>query len=467
MKKLPPTYFEKKCELLFKQAKKAGFGFLNGSDIVFLQGLYDYYETIGLEEHTIGELGISPDSTTLDYTAIFNRINFDMLNDSRREGLLQLQWIGCLNRYRMWFLNGAEMEPRHHKDFMQKVLRTWLLQLKDMKGLEKVSALAMGNEYTALSDWKRSRQVYDLTAVAKQLSEVSCPRFEFEPVQLPTTSILKINQYGVDEVLLSFSRQDYDLDNLSDGKEGEKSTHNTHPLVWDGDYTTPDKCNHCSVVILGLRKATFSFPLTLLRSGDVAVDLPYFFEQQLCESPWANGEYVHFVAADADSTIRELDATEQKETKELWLPIMRKIFLLVGNFIRGMMNETVVERKSYKSTRKARRGKTGLTVKTSIIRFDTAKIERIRVERVRKEAEDQARRELQYQYTVAPLMSARWVKEENLLEHELPSDIKENSSGTTLFKVLRPVKGWTACRHLPQRPEQEEDVKLTKVLPST
>lgn len=73
---------------------------------------------------------------------------------------------------------------------------------------------------------------------------------------------------------------------------------------------------------------------------------------------------------------------------------------------------------------------------------------------LRRERKSQVRKSEQYQTQVKKTMGYRWVKEDTpkgLKENEDIYDIMESKTGAILYKVKRPVSGYTRNAHLPKR----------------
>lgn len=81
---------------------------------------------------------------------------------------------------------------------------------------------------------------------------------------------------------------------------------------------------------------------------------------------------------------------------------------------------------------------------------------------LRRERKSKVRKSEQYQTQVEKTMGYRWVKEDTpqgLKENEDIYDIMESKTGAILYKVKRPVRGYTRNAHLPMRSENVDQPK--------
>ena len=430
-KHLQKTKYEQNLARHKRAAIDNGFSRLSGSDIALasiIGSLTKHYELPKMHINTLRE---GPNSKVMNYIAVWNWLHFQFSNHSDAE--IVKDWNESIAPY-VPRLKGNPIECRN-------LLRRLAEECVFGGIINKHTLLTMVGEWTALDAWEKWRQIYDISAIAEDLGR-PVKSFEMGECAIPPVSILKVGFGGIDEILLSFGMAD-----ITDAPIGQ--TIMTEALVWKEGYVPLHQSALIAAhVCSGDTQMRIGIPFEVTPSGVLEiVPLP------------ATGKNL-FVVGETDESLSAPDRSK-------WESILRLACRIISNFIRGMANETIVSSttKKTKQTITIKRRVEKYSTKTSYVKFDLEREPtRIRVASNTPKREEVGGRSLAYQYDVAPLTASRWVKEENLGNHEIPLDIKQNKAGTCLFKVLRPVKGWTARQDLPKRPVMQPKRKLTKVL---
>lgn len=125
---------------------------------------------------------------------------------------------------------------------------------------------------------------------------------------------------------------------------------------------------------------------------------------------------------------------------------------LVNSFLKSLTEEQVISSqvRSFHPVLKNRKKK----VKGNPISYSYVTIDSNKLATLKRERKSTVRRSERYQTQVEETMGYRWVKEntpQGLKDNEDIFDIKESKTGAILYKVKRPVSGYTRNRHLPKK----------------
>lgn len=124
---------------------------------------------------------------------------------------------------------------------------------------------------------------------------------------------------------------------------------------------------------------------------------------------------------------------------------------IVTSFFKSLTEEHLIQtkKKSFSPIlrTKSRREQTKhLAPIYSYITIDTAKLALLK-----KERKSAVRRSERYQTQVEGFSAFRWVGDNKLIPDEDIFDLRESKVGTILYKVKRPISGYTRNKHLPKR----------------